>query len=129
MLRLARAIVGVASDILRLVVSFLRSSSAIRVENLVLRKQLARHIERGINPRRVDHATRISLSLLTRLFDWRDAVVIVRPATIVLAPAGLADLLALEVQGGATADFARTTPLDSPDGRRESVVGRGANCQ
>ena len=83
MLQLARAIVGVASDVLRLVVSFLRSSSAIRAENLVLRRQLAQYIERGIKPRRVDHATRVSLALFTRLFDWRDAVVIVRPSTIV----------------------------------------------
>src|SRR5437016_14197689 len=56
MLQLARAIVGVASDVLRLIVSFLRLSWAIRAENLVLRKQLARYIERGIKPRRVDHA-------------------------------------------------------------------------
>ena len=62
MLQLARAIVGVASDVLRLIVSFLRLSWAIRAENLVLRKQLARYIERGIKPRRVDHATRVSLA-------------------------------------------------------------------
>jgi hypothetical protein len=48
MVHLARALVGVASDILRLIGSFLRSSSAIRAENLVLRRQLARYIERGI---------------------------------------------------------------------------------
>jgi transposase InsO family protein len=83
MLQLARAIVGVAWDFLRLVVSFLRSSRALRAENLVLRKQLASYIERGIKPRRGDHATRVSLALSTRLFDWRDTVVIVRPATIV----------------------------------------------
>jgi transposase InsO family protein len=83
MLQLARAIVGVASEVLRLVVSFLRSSGAIRAENLVLRKQLASYIERGIKPRRVDHATRVSLALFSRLFDWRDAVVILRPSTIV----------------------------------------------
>src|ERR1700676_1176140 len=77
MLQLARAIVWVASDLLRLVVSFLRSSRAIRAENLVVRKQLASYIERGIKPRRVDYATRISLALFSRLFDWRDAVVIV----------------------------------------------------
>src|SRR5262249_28902210 len=52
-------------------------------ENLVLRRQLARYIERGIKPRRVDHASRVSLSLFSRLFNWRDAIVIVRPATIV----------------------------------------------
>src|SRR5437764_11676256 len=83
MLQLARTIVGVAFDILRLVVSFLRSSSATRAENLVLRKQLASYIERRIKPRRLDHATRVSLALFTRLFDWRDTVVNVRPATIV----------------------------------------------
>jgi putative transposase len=83
MLPLARAFVGVASDFLRLIVSFLRSSSAIRAENLVLRRQLARYIERGIKPRCVDHATRVSLALFTRMFDWRAAVVNVRPSTVV----------------------------------------------
>src|SRR5437667_365497 len=83
MLQVARAIIGVVSDVLRLGVSFLRSSSAIRADDLVLRKQLASYIERGIKPRRVDHATRVGLALFTRLFDWRDAVVIVRPSTIV----------------------------------------------
>src|SRR5438067_3656736 len=83
MLQLARAIVGVGSEVLRLVVSFLRSSRAIRAENLVLRKQLASYIERGVKPRRVNHATRVSLALFSRLFDWRDAVVIVRPSTVV----------------------------------------------
>jgi putative transposase len=83
MLPLAEAFIGVACDVLRLIVSLLRSSSAIRAENLVLRKQLARYIERGIKPKRVDHATRVSLALFTRLFDWRDAVVVARPSTVV----------------------------------------------
>ncbi len=75
--------VEVASDVVRLLASFLRSSKTIRAKNLVLRKQLASYLERGIKPRRVDHATRVSLALLTRMFDWRDAVVIIRPATII----------------------------------------------
>ena len=83
MLPLARALVGVASDVLRLVISFLRSTLAVRAENLVLRRQLAWYIERGIKPTRVDHASRVSLALLTRLFDWRDALVVVRPSTVV----------------------------------------------
>ena len=83
MLQLARAVVGIISDILRLGGLFLRSSNAIRAENLVLRRQLARYIERGLKPRRVDHVTRVSLTLFTRLFNWRDAVVNVRPSTIV----------------------------------------------
>ena len=50
MLQLARATVGVAFGVLRMGVSILRSSSALRAENLVLRKQLARYVERGIKP-------------------------------------------------------------------------------
>lgn len=56
---------------------------AIRAPNLVLRKQLSSSIERGIKPRRADQASRVSLALFPRLFDWRDAVVIVRPSTVV----------------------------------------------
>ncbi len=52
-------------------------------QSRVLRKQLASYIERRIKPRRLDHATRVSLALFTRLFDWRDTVVSVQPATVV----------------------------------------------
>jgi hypothetical protein len=55
MLDLARAIVGMLSDVLRLGILFLRPSAAIRAENLVLRRQLARYLERNIKPRRVDY--------------------------------------------------------------------------
>ena len=70
-------------DALRLGVLFLRSSSAVRAENLILRRQLARYIERGIKPRRMDHATRVSLAVFSRLCDWRQAVVNVRPSTMI----------------------------------------------
>ena len=79
---LARIVVGLASDILRLGLSFLRSGNSIRAENLVLRRQLAKYVERGVRVRKVDALTRVSLALFTRLFDWRDAVILVRPATI-----------------------------------------------
>jgi hypothetical protein len=39
MLQLAGTIAGIVSDVLRLGILFLRSSSTIRAENLVLRKQ------------------------------------------------------------------------------------------
>jgi len=83
MVWLVRIVVALLADAFRLVLLCLRSSSAIRAENLVLRKQLAQYIERGVKPRRVDSVTRIGLALLTRLFDWHDAVVIVRPRTII----------------------------------------------
>jgi len=72
---LTRAIVRVLLGVLKLGALFLRSSTSGRSENLVLRRQLAQYIERGTKPKRVDHAARASLSLFTRFFDWRDAIV------------------------------------------------------
>ena len=69
MLRLVATIVSVFSELLRFGALYFRSSSAIRAENLVLRRQLAGFVERGIKPKRVDFATRVSLALFTRLFD------------------------------------------------------------
>ena len=83
MLHLVRAIAGLLADLLRLGALFLRSSNAVRAENLVLRRQLAWYIERGIKPRRMDHAARVSLAVLSRLCDWRPSVVNVRPSTMV----------------------------------------------
>jgi hypothetical protein len=59
-----------------------RSSRSIKAENLFLRRELALYIERGMNARRVDPVTRIALALLTRFFNWRDALVVVRPETL-----------------------------------------------
>jgi len=59
----ARPMLSMLYDVVRLCMLFLRSSNAIRAENLVLRRQLARYIERGIKPRRIDHATRVSLAI------------------------------------------------------------------
>jgi putative transposase len=60
----------------------LRPSPAIAAENLFLRKQLALYQERHTTPRRATNAIRISLVWLSRLFDWRQALVIVQPATL-----------------------------------------------
>ena len=50
-----------------------QSTKSIRAENLILRRQLGLYIERGVKPRRIDPVTRVRLTLLSRLFDWRDA--------------------------------------------------------
>ena len=60
-----------------------RSNEAIHTENLFLRRQLALYIERGVQPRRVDAAPRVSLAVLAKLFDWRSALVVVQPATMI----------------------------------------------
>jgi hypothetical protein len=70
-------------DAFRWVLLLFRSAEALRTENLFLRRQLALHIERGVRLRRVDPATRTSLALLARHFDWRDAMVVVQPATMI----------------------------------------------
>ena len=82
MISLVRIMAARLSDAVRLVLLLLRPSAEIRAENVVLRKQLAQTIERGVKPPRIDAPTRISQALLTRLFDWRRAIVIVRPQTI-----------------------------------------------
>ena len=56
---------------------------SVEAENLFLRRELALYQERGVKPRRVDAATRVSLALLSQLFDWRDALVVVRPETLI----------------------------------------------
>lgn len=58
-------------------------SQWIQAENLFLRRQLALYIERGVKPRRIDPAKRIALILLSQLFDWRGALTVVRPQTLI----------------------------------------------
>ncbi len=36
-----------------------------------------------MKPRRIDAATRVSLALLSRLFEWRSALIVVRPETLI----------------------------------------------
>jgi len=58
-------------------------TGSVQAENLLLRRQLAPYLERGVCPRRIDAATRVSLALLAKLFDWRSALVVVQPATMI----------------------------------------------
>jgi putative transposase len=71
------------AELLRWVRLSVRSTQSIRAENLLLRRQLGLYIERGVKPVRIDFATRIALALLSQLFNWRDALVVVRPATLI----------------------------------------------
>ena len=71
------------ADVVSLAVLVLRPRRSLEAENLFLRRELALYQERRVKPRRVDAATRVSLALLSRLFDWRDALVVVRPETLI----------------------------------------------
>jgi hypothetical protein len=71
------------ADLLRFLVLSLRSKTSLAAENLFLRKQLASYQERKIRPRRIDSPTRLTLVWLSRWFDWRNALAIVRPKTFI----------------------------------------------
>jgi putative transposase len=83
MVALIKIIVQLITDVARLVVLQFRSTRSVQAENLFLRRQLGLFKERGIKPRRVDAATRISLAVLARFFDWWDALIVVQPKTII----------------------------------------------
>jgi transposase InsO family protein len=63
--------------------SLFASRSALIAENLFLRKQLALFQERNIKPRRATLPARLAMIALARFFDWRGALVIVKPETFV----------------------------------------------
>ena len=83
MLRVSGILIDLVTDMLRWLRLAFRSSQSIQAENLFLRRQLALYNERGVKPRRIDAATRIALTVLSRLFDWRDALTVVSPATLI----------------------------------------------
>ena len=69
-------------DVVSLAALALRLQRSLEAENLFLRRELALYRERRVKPRRVEAATQVSLALLSRLFEWRDALVVVRPETL-----------------------------------------------
>jgi hypothetical protein len=83
MLRLLLILVQLAADVVRWCGLVLRSQRSIEAQNLFLRRQLALYVERGVEPRRIDSATRVALAFLSRFFHWRDALVVVRPETMI----------------------------------------------
>jgi hypothetical protein len=76
-------LMAVLLDAMCFLVLGLRPAPALAAENLFLRKQLAQYQERQIKPRRANDATRVALVWLSWLFDWRRALVIVQPATLI----------------------------------------------
>jgi putative transposase len=70
-------------DGLRFLRLTVRSHSALGAEILFLRKQLAFYEEREPQPRRLNDSARLSLVFWSRLFDWKTALVIVKPETLI----------------------------------------------
>jgi hypothetical protein len=70
-------------DALRFLSLTVRSGVELRAENLFLRKQLAFYAERKIKARRVNDGARLLFVFLSKLFDWKNALVIVNPETLI----------------------------------------------
>jgi putative transposase len=71
------------SEPLRFLPLIARSQVSLAAEILFLHKQLAFYRERKINPRRFDDAARLSMLLLSKLFDWKNALINVKPDTLI----------------------------------------------
>src|SRR5437660_2675333 len=73
----------VLEDILSFFCLCLRSPAAVAAENLFLRKQLGLYIERKAKPRRATDSVRFTLARLSRFFDWRNTLMVVKPDTLI----------------------------------------------
>src|SRR5207244_11731786 len=82
-LTFVRTVCSVLVDAMICLYLRLRSPSALAAENLFLRKQLAMYMERKQEPRRATDSARFTLAQLTRLFDWRSALTVVKPDTLI----------------------------------------------
>ena len=83
LLELSETLQILVSDCLNFCTAGLRCRTALAAENLFLRKQLALFQEREKKAVPTTAADRFVLSKLARLFDWRSALVIVKPATLI----------------------------------------------
>ena len=81
-LSLTGTLLTLLGDAVRFLHLCLRPAPVLAAENLFLRKQLALYQERHVKPRRATNATRLTLTWLARWFAWRQALVIVQPATL-----------------------------------------------
>src|SRR5881397_340519 len=81
--KLLGTIVGVFLDLLTFLQLTLRTPQAVAAENLFLRKQLALYVERKTKPHRATDAVRFTLAQLSRFFEWRDTLTVVKPDTLI----------------------------------------------
>jgi hypothetical protein len=81
--KLVRNLRKIVSDCLSFFASIGRRRLALTAENLFLRKQLALFLEREKKAMPTMPADRVVFAKLARWFDWRSALVIVKPATLI----------------------------------------------
>jgi putative transposase len=82
-LRMLRTAAGVFVDLLTFFRLILRTPPAVAAENLFLRKQLALYVERKARPHRASDAARLTMTQLSKFFRWLDALIVVKPDTLI----------------------------------------------
>src|SRR5437867_6221324 len=83
LLYFVRTLFGVFLDALAFAHLCLQPTAAVAAENLFLRKQLGLYVERKVKSRRATDAIRFTLARLARFLDWRNALTIVKPDTLI----------------------------------------------
>ena len=78
-----RTICQVRTDVISIISRFHPSRSDLVAENIFLGKRLAMYQERGKKPGRVDSAKKLTLLVLSKLFNWKDSLVVIQPKTLV----------------------------------------------
>ena len=112
MMRAGLSWLRIPGDLVHFLCLGMRSRTSLAAENLFLRKQLAFFQERKVKPRRADNPTRLTLVLLSRWFNWRDALIVVRPRTLVAwHRKGWRSFLALEVRSWPATDPCRSSNI------------------
>ena len=82
-LQMIRTTFSVFVDTLTFINLCFKPATTVAAENLFLRKQLGLFVERKVKPRLPTDAIRLTLARLSRLFDWRNALTIVKPDTLI----------------------------------------------
>ena len=115
----------------RLLVLVVRPRAALAAENLFLRKQLALFQERQVKPHRAHDATRWLMATVSRLFDWRVALVVVKPDTLIRwHRKGFRLFWRWKSKATGRPPLPQGPPtIDPQDGRCESDLGRGTHRQ
>jgi hypothetical protein len=115
-----RLVGGLTVDGFHFLGAIIRSRSAVSAEILFLRKQLAFYQEHQIRPRRLTDSARFSLVSWTRLLDWKEALVIVKPETLIgWHRKGFKVFWRWKVSSRQTATAGEHPPTDCPHRARE----------
>src|SRR6266704_1409343 len=124
-LHVIRNFFGVFLDALVFIRLCLRPTVGVAAENLFLRKQLGLYMEREVKPRRATDSIRFTLARLSRWFDWRQALIVVKPDTLIRwHRKGLPPVLEMEIPASWPSVRNRRRPeAHRRHGRKQSDLG------